>query len=64
MTPNESRALAIIADLVPGARRKIIDADMSGKDAVELFPFVRNIGDKELRRMMYAKSPLELWSNA
>lgn len=64
MTPNESRALAVIADLVPGARRKIINADMAGQDAVDLFPFVRNIGDAQLSRMMRASSPLELWSNA
>lgn len=64
MTPNESRALAFIADTVPGARMKIIRADMAGQDAVALFPQIRNIDDNGLRRLENGGSALGVWANA
>lgn len=64
MTPNESRALAFIADTVPGARIKIIRADMSGEDAVALFPQIRGISDDNLSKLLRSDSPLGVWANA
>lgn len=64
MTPNESRALAFIADTVPGARARIIRADMSGQDAVALFPQIRGISDDNLRKLQMGGSALGVWANA
>ena len=64
MTPNESRALALIAERVPGARTKIIRADMNGQDAVALFPMIRNISNSNLRQLERSESVLGLWANA
>ena len=64
MTGNESRALAAVAAIVPGARRKIIQAELNGQDPAELFPFVRNIDDATLMKLRNSNSLVEFYANA